>query len=360
MEAPVIVGDAERRMSARGGVRDLPVHFDGDAREYFGIWIVNILLSIVTVGIWSAWAKVRTERYFYGNTAIDGHAFEYHATGYQIFKGRLIAFIVFMALAAASQFAPLVYAGLWVALILVMPWVINRSLRFNARVTSWRNVRFDFSGTYGRAFVVFVLMPAASFVTLGLLLPVWSRMRARYVVGGHSYGGVPFTTDPRLGPLYGALGGAVLFAGTLVVSLMGLSTIVALGVQFTFERGSAAQAMAGLLPLLGLLLIGIAALFYRARVQNETIGRMRLAEQGFHCDLSGLRYAWIVASGIVATIVTLGLLRPWAEVRRWRYVASAIGVLAVGDLDGFVADRVEAGSSFATEFGEMEGFDVGF
>lgn len=360
MDAPIIVGDAERRMAVRGGVRDLPVAFGGDAREYFGIWIVNILLSIVTIGVWSAWAKVRTKRYFYGNTAIDGHAFEYHATGLQIFKGRAIAFLVFVALALASHFAPLVYAGLWVALIFVMPWVINRSLRFNARVTSWRNVRFDFSGTYGRAFVVFVLMPAAAALTLGLLLPLWSRMRARYVIGGHSYGGVPFSTDPRLGPLYRALGGAVLFGGTLIVALMGLSTILTFGLQLTLERSSPGQLVAGLLPLTAILLIGVAALFYRARVQNETIGRMRLAEHGFRCDLSGMRYAWIVVSGILATIVTLGLLRPWAQVRQWRYVSSEMGVLAVGDLDGFVASRVDAGSSFATEFGEMEGFDVGF
>lgn len=360
MDAPVIVGDAERRMAARGGVRDLPVAFSGDAREYFGIWIVNILLSIVTIGIWSAWAKVRTKRYFYGNTAIDGHAFEYHATGYQIFKGRLIAFVAFVALALASHFAPLVYAGLWVALILVMPWIINRSLRFNARVTSWRNVRFDFQGTYGRAFVVFVLMPAAAALTLGLLLPVWSRMRARYVIGGHSYGGVAFASDPRLGPLYRAFGGAVLFGGTLIVALMGLSTILALGLQLTLERSSAGQLMASLLPITVVVLFGVAALFYRARVQNETIGRMRLAEHGFRCDLSGMRYAWIVVSGLIATILTLGMLRPWAQVRQWRYVASEIGVLAVGDLDGFVAGQVEAGSSFATEFGEMEGFGVGF
>lgn len=360
MDAPVIVGDAERRMAERGGVRDIPVGFSGDAREYFGIWIVNILLSIVTIGVWSAWAKVRTKRYFYGNTSIDGHAFEYHATGLQIFKGRAIAFVCFVALALASHFAPLVYAGLWVALIVVMPWIINRSLRFNARVTSWRNVRFDFAGSYGRAFVVFVLMPAAAALTLGLLLPVWSRMRARYVVGGHSFGGVPFTSDPRLGPLYRAFGGAVLFGGTLIVALMGLSTILALGLQLTLERSSAGQLVASLLPITALVLFGVAALFYRARVQNETIGRMRLAEHGFRCDLSGMRYAWIVVSGLIATILTLGMLRPWAQVRQWRYVASEIGVLAVGDLDGFVAGRVEAGSSFATEFGEMEGFDVGF
>ena len=41
-----------------------PFRFTGTAREYFGIWIVNILLTIVTLGIYSAWAKVRRMRYF--------------------------------------------------------------------------------------------------------------------------------------------------------------------------------------------------------------------------------------------------------------------------------------------------------
>src|ERR1041384_3817097 len=64
--------------------------FTGNASEYFGIWIVNVLLTIVTLGIYSAWAKVRRNRYFYGNTVIADRAFEYHATGKQIFIGRLI------------------------------------------------------------------------------------------------------------------------------------------------------------------------------------------------------------------------------------------------------------------------------
>ena len=41
-----------------------PVQFNGRGGEFFGIWIVNILLSIITLGIYSAWAKVRTKRYF--------------------------------------------------------------------------------------------------------------------------------------------------------------------------------------------------------------------------------------------------------------------------------------------------------
>lgn len=67
--------------------------FTGSASEYFGIWIVNVLLTIVTIGIYSAWAKVRRNRYFYGNTVLLGRAFEYHATGKQIFLGRAIVFV---------------------------------------------------------------------------------------------------------------------------------------------------------------------------------------------------------------------------------------------------------------------------
>ncbi len=42
--------------------------FHGNASEYFGIWIVNILLTIITLSLYAPWAKVRRLRYFYGNT----------------------------------------------------------------------------------------------------------------------------------------------------------------------------------------------------------------------------------------------------------------------------------------------------
>ena len=39
--------------------------FTGTGSEYFRIWIVNLLFTILTLGIYSAWAKVRKLRYFY-------------------------------------------------------------------------------------------------------------------------------------------------------------------------------------------------------------------------------------------------------------------------------------------------------
>ena len=64
------------------------LEFKGEAREYFSIWIVNLILSILTLGIYSAWAKVRRIKYFHSNTAILGDGLRYHATGWMILKGR--------------------------------------------------------------------------------------------------------------------------------------------------------------------------------------------------------------------------------------------------------------------------------
>ena len=120
--------------------------FTGTTREYFGIWIVNVLLTIVTLGVYSAWAKVRRQRYFYGNTWLAGASFDYHARPVRILIGRLIVLGVLVAYNLALQFQPILGGLIAVALIFAAPWFVMRGLRFSARVTSYRNIRFDFTG----------------------------------------------------------------------------------------------------------------------------------------------------------------------------------------------------------------------
>ena len=67
-----------------------PIVFTGNGTEYAKIYFVNLALTILTLGIYSAWAKVRNKRYFYGNTLLDQSSFEYHASPIQILKGRLL------------------------------------------------------------------------------------------------------------------------------------------------------------------------------------------------------------------------------------------------------------------------------
>jgi uncharacterized membrane protein YjgN (DUF898 family) len=70
--------------------------FRGSAGEFFRIWIVNVALTLITLGIYSTWAKVRTRRYFYGNTFVAGYAFDYKALPWRILIGRLVALALFV------------------------------------------------------------------------------------------------------------------------------------------------------------------------------------------------------------------------------------------------------------------------
>ena len=76
---------------------DYPVRFLGTGSEYFRIWIVNLLLTIVTLGIYSAWAKVRRLKYMYRNTQIADSSFDYHGSPIAILKGRLMALVLLIA-----------------------------------------------------------------------------------------------------------------------------------------------------------------------------------------------------------------------------------------------------------------------
>src|SRR3984885_11638604 len=67
------------------------IQFTGKGSEYFGIWIVNLLLTILTLGIYSAWAKVRRLKYFYRHTELAASTFDFHGSPIRILIGRVLA-----------------------------------------------------------------------------------------------------------------------------------------------------------------------------------------------------------------------------------------------------------------------------
>ena len=92
-------------------IKKEPFKFTGKAGEFFAIWIVNVALTILTLGIYSAWAKVRTHQYFYGNTFLADASFRYTANPVQILKGRIIAFIVFVMYSVSTSMDPIIAGG---------------------------------------------------------------------------------------------------------------------------------------------------------------------------------------------------------------------------------------------------------
>lgn len=362
--------------------------FSGNAKEYFGIWIVNLLLSIVTLGIYTAWAKVRRLRYFYGNTWLDGHNFEYHAKPKQILIGRIIVFVVLVLVNVISNFYPQFALYVLIPYMLALPWLLNKAVSFNARMTSYRNVHFNFAGSYGSALWVFVVLPLIvpiiGFAVIGLglytglinffertllgvlvvifllaqiaIIPYISKKVNEYIGNRTRYGSARFATDMELSALYKNLGIILLCVGLpFVLIIVGAYNIQASGAVGFLSTG---LTQVGIFILYAVFIGG--AVFYAAGVRNIAFNGTTL--DGIHklkSNLSRLKYTIIIITNFLAIIVSIGLLRPWTAVRTWRYLADHTALEINGSMDGFIAGQEDSGNVVAGEYLDIEGIDFG-
>ena len=218
----------------------LSFQFTGSGYEYFKIWIVNLSLTIVTLGIYSAWAKVRRNRYFYGNTQLAGDAFEYLANPIAILKGRLIAVAFFAAWSVSQQIHWAAYAALTLVFLVLLPWIMVRALTFRARNTAFRNIRFTFRSTYGQAFLHFILLPIVlGIFTLGLIFPYLLYRQTKWQIDNSGFGTEKFGFEARVIDYYKVFGVMLL----IIFALIGAGFLVLGG--FVGSLGLAAVLGAG-------------------------------------------------------------------------------------------------------------------
>lgn len=334
-----------------------PLQFTGTGGEYFRIWIVNLALSVLTLGIYSAWAKVRRKRYFNNHTRLDGHNFDYLADPVAILKGRLIAFVLLFVYLLAQQGLPWLSALLLAVYFLATPWIVVRSLQFNARNSSHRGLRFDFNGSLGEAARVFLGWGALTLLSLGLLLPYLLYRKTAYIAGNHAYGATASSFSGQGRSYYG------IFLKAGLIMLAPLVLIVAAGIIFTSLEHGAPVGVAEMMGLLGvgLLLLyavlPVAAGYVKARVARLTFLGTRFGLLRFAGRHTARGLIALYVSNLLLILLTLGLYIPWAQVRGARYWLDNLAVVGPArGLDGFVAT---AGEGIAATGAEMaEAFDV--
>lgn len=349
-----------------------PFSFTGNAKEYFGIWIVNLLLSIVTLGIYTAWAKVRRLRYFYGNTWLDGHNFEYHAKPIQILIGRIIVVAYLIFTQVMTNIYPIAGLILILPYFVLLPWVINKALSFNARMTSYRNVRLGFEGTYWRSLGIFILMPIAVSLSSGLIAPIASQMAVNYLGNNTRYGNLKFETHTPLGALYGNLGATIvfLFAGFVImgIAIFGVIAGSGEGLGDLFSSFDPSGAGASILAQIGIFggiivlysVLIFAFIFYKTGVRNIAYNHTLLdGVHRFQSTMSRLKYVWILFSNFFAVIFTVGLLRPWAAIRSWRYLVTHTALIQAGELAISKNILGPQGNAATAEYLDIDGIDFG-
>jgi uncharacterized membrane protein YjgN (DUF898 family) len=334
-----------------------PLIFTGQWQEYFKIWIVNVLLTIVTLGVYAAWAKVRKKRYFYANTQLFGHTFEYLADPVRILIGNIIVVVLFFAYAFSGVISPLVQAPFVLLVMLLVPFFICRSLRFNARNSAWRGLRFGFNGGYGRAFFAFVILPLGAALTLGALHPYGAKVRKEFVMGNHTFGTTPFAMQAPVGAFYRIYLVGVLFFLPIVVIYGAMIAYAVSASQGGPQEPPPVAAIAGFFVAIPLAVVG--TFFLRARIFNLAWNHTSLAGHRF---VANLRARDLVITHFVNSLVvglTLGLLHPWAVCRMVQLQLAALQVVPEGSLDDFVAATQQDVGAIGESAGDFLDFDIG-
>lgn len=334
--------------------------FHGTGREYFSIWIVNLLLTVLTLGIYSAWAKVRRLRYLYGSAELAGARFEYHGEPLAILFGRVFALLLLVLYNWSVNLVSMWSLVIVVALLIALPWLLRSAIRFRMRYSSYRGLRFGFHGALGRAYAVFLLYPLFMVLTFYLAGPLFHQRFKQYQHGEASYGRSRFSFDAGVGEFYRTYA-AIFGLSMLTVFLVGVAAAVLMpsGGDGPPDAGAAAM-MTGVLFV---LMIGASMMLmplWLSRTQNLIWNRTRLAGFRFSSSLQARRVFWIYLTNALGIVLTLGLFTPWAVIRMARYRIESIAVHGDDHIEDFVAAERESVNAAGEEVTEIFDIDIGF
>ena len=339
----------------------LRLSFTGSAGEYFRIWIVNTLLTIITLGIYAPWAKVRNRNYFYRNTILDGHHFDYTANPVALLKGYLIIAFWFVLYMVVQQFYPLWSGAVVFAFYIILPYLIYKSLRFFTHNSTYRNIRFSFNGKLGKSYTTYLLIPMLIPFTLGLIIPYWAFRKKEYFFRNISFGTTQNEFNAVPARFYRAY--IVAFFVYIVAGILA-GVFIMLSFSTVESPQSANSVMTFLIAMVVLYLLFIAAAVFvqqylYAWQTNYCFGHSTLGKIRVQSTLQGSKLFWIRFTNIFAIIFSVGLLAPWAKVRRMKYIISNIVVIARQDLGEFTASSEPEDSAIGDAATDFMDFEIG-
>lgn len=281
--------------------------FQGKGSTLFGQYLVNILLSVVTLGIYSFWGKVKILQYQYEQTQLNGSPFRFLGTGGQMFVGylkflavMLVAVVLPMILLFVAVFnaamagetegsailVPLLvfYAYMILLFSVLVPLAANGWFRYRLRVSSWRGITGSYRGLNKELIPLYLGGLLLTLVTLGIY-GAWFQVKVqKYIYSKISYGNLTLEFTGKGGELF-------------LIGLKGiLLTIVTLGIYwFWYSRN-----------------------LYRWTAENTVVlqngGRHPLSTK---VTAGALFRFWV--PNLLLLVVTLGLAFPWFTVNGFKF-----------------------------------------
>jgi len=373
--------------------RRAAIRFTASGSEYFRIWIVNLLLTLVTLSAYYPFARARKLRYFHANTLVDEQPLGFHGDPWKMLRGHLLVVLFLVCYGGAGRISPvaggvaaLIFAALWPAL-----WVA--SLRFRLGNTSWRGLRLHFSGSLPGAYLAFAPFVPAVLVILGsalmgehpdpetaktvgiamglalllmlALIPLGLARLKRYQHGHFNLGSERTQLSARTRSFYAfylrSFGLTLLTMVMVVASVAGVALLVG---AVALASGASKETLMALLPIAVLLsylpFFFVLQPYAVSRLQNLVWNHTASQHVGFESRLRASSLAWRMLKNFFFMVITLGLYRPFAVVHTTRLRLESTQVLVQGDVNQWLDTRAAAQAEAAGDAaGDVLGIDIG-
>ena len=368
-----------------------PLEFTGSGGEYFRVWIVNVLLSIVTLGFYTPWARRRTAQYFYSHTLVAGSPLEFTAQQRKMVMGFVMLMLITLAYNIAANTGQDAAVGVFLLSgAALSPLIWGSAMRFRLGSTRWRGLRLQFTASWKEVYLASWPLFALALVWFGVFfgMQLLSPELAEVLQEVEDE-----AVNPKMPSFTPAMGGLLLLGLVLTVLCFirleyNYKSLLVLNTQVGAERGRwkpvymdfvkvwLATVAVFLLTVVGFsLLIGILAgssiaLFASqssrlglwmvvviivsiiagifmlvlasapARAYREArmfqlmwnnIGVSHVAR--FKCRLKSGSYVGLRVKNMLLTLLTMGLYRPFARVSEYRMKCESVTLHIKGGVE---------------------------
>jgi uncharacterized membrane protein YjgN (DUF898 family) len=399
---------ARTRVSIRSswpGIDAYPLEFTGSGAEYFRVWIVNVLLSVVTLGFYTPFARRRTAQYFYGHTLVADSPLEFVAQQRKMVFGFVILVGLYLAFKIAAETGQETTSSLlMLGAAVLAPYFWGSAMRFRLNATRWRGVRLQFMAGWGEIYRASwpVFAAALAWVVLGLAVAAlpdggeaqgpWGRPWAAVLAAAAAGVVVTILCAIRLEFNYKSLlvgrarigGQAGLWKpeyrdfvriwaatlGVLLASVLLVAAVVALmvGANVAMLRKPERMGLAMIVMIVAFVFLLMFVLFLAsapARAYREarvfqlvwnSVGVSRIAR--FRCELRPWRFVRLRVLNLLLTLLTLGFYRPFARVAEYRMKVESVTLHVKGGLDQLAGQLAREEQGLGDAIADAAGLDL--
>lgn len=301
--------------------RTVNLDYDGRTGQFAGIVLVNLVLQILTLGIFRFWARSRERRYLWSHVSLGGDRLEYTGTGMELFVGFLIAMVGLAVIGGVYQFLLTMFAanpvmlgvmasGYSLLILFLVYFAIYRTRRYRLTRTVWRGIR----GTMERASVRYAFLALGYYllniVTLGLAAPLMRVGLTRFEVENMRFGDRPFAFDGRASELYRYwLVPWLILAATLGSAAWMFARSQGVDLDVDASEGQPMMDAVETIAQLGLVAFLVALVWYRVQEFRYLAGKVSFEGMRFSSDLGFGRVVWIYVSFfMIASLLVVGLI----------------------------------------------------